>query len=223
MINKDILYMISINCSDIETLTKLYKAFDKDIPTLILEIVMNRPKIQTIDFDYVVIQCGYTDRLSIKQLEKINDDDQDDDEYDEDEDDEDDYGTSNFLYEFDSSICKYSGYSSKQDCTCCKYSGYCRKQDCSTCLRLTTNKKYHKIANKVHTIVKKNIPYSSGYDRGSVVYICRNEFSSALHIIKKLIKLNHCDMFNIDTLSESKYVIEDDIKIMYISFDTEYG
>jgi hypothetical protein len=203
MIDKDLLYMISINCSDIETLAKLYKTFDRDIPTSILEIVMKRPKIQIIDFDYVVIQCGYTNRLSIKNLEKINDDDQDDDEDDE------DYGTSKFLYAFNR--------------FCCKHSGYCDKQNCSIDLRLTTKKKYHQIANKVHTIVKKNIPYGNGYSCGSVVYKCQNSFGSALHIIKKLIKLNHCAMFYIDTLCLSEYIIEDDIKIMYLSFDTESG
>lgn len=196
MIDKDLLYMISINCSDIETLAKLYKTFDRDIPTSILEIVMKRPKIQTIDFDYVVIQCGYTNRLSIKSLKKINDNDDDDDE---------DYGTSEFLYAFDR--------------FCSKHDGYCG----SNCLRLTTNKKYHQIASKVHTIVEKNIPYGNGYSCGSVVYKCRNSFSSALHIIKKLIKLNHCAMFYIETLCLSEYIIEDDIKIMYLSFDTESG
>ncbi len=67
--NKDILYRIC-EYSSKKDIIKFHNALEENISPLIVEMMIKRPKIMDLDFDYLIIQCGYTGRFENVDLEK---------------------------------------------------------------------------------------------------------------------------------------------------------
>jgi cystathionine beta-lyase family protein involved in aluminum resistance len=159
--------------------------------------------IVDINYEYLIIDCGYHDRLAeyAEKIKEMMEEEFSGYGFDDEGDWEDERGQKHFADHFPSLLCIRN-----------------RRQKKVFDIYKYTDKKHEE-----HIGVTKKLYKSVGKDSTGGIFFYCTRTGDAMIIMKILMKFRHCACFGFGALSSMQYITKEGHTALYMHFDTESG